>query len=165
MGTAHILMGTVRIAHILMGTVRIAHILMGTVRIAHIMCLCVQVATQAVVKVMQEKPACSNSDIESQLLEAAKNGDIDVVKVSYGSSLSLTPLSSPLSYLLPISSVLQRLCTPKNVNCRDMQGRFSTPLHFAAGYNRVETVEFLLKNKADVNAKDKGYSRITTQNT
>ena len=146
---------------------------MGTVRIAHIMCLCVQVATQAVVKVMQEKPACSNSDIESQLLEAAKNGDIDVVKVSWGSSLSLTPLSpppspplsSPLSYLLPVSSILQRLCTPKNVNCRDMQGRFSTPLHFAAGYNRVETVEFLLKNKADVNAKDKGYSIITTQNT
>ena len=66
---------------------------MGTVRIAHIMCLCVQVATQAVVKVMQEKPACSNSDIESQLLEAAKNGDIDVVKVSCGSS---PPLSSPL---------------------------------------------------------------------
>ena len=33
-------------------------------------------------KVLQEKPQqCSNSDIESQLLEAAKSGDIDVVKV------------------------------------------------------------------------------------
>ena len=41
MGTAHILMGTVRIAHILMGTVRIAHTLMGTVRIVHIQCTCI----------------------------------------------------------------------------------------------------------------------------
>ena len=45
------------------------------------MCVGVQVATPAVVKVLHERPACTNSDIESQLLEAAKNGDIDVVKV------------------------------------------------------------------------------------
>lgn len=37
-----------------------------------------------------------------------------------------------------------------------MQGRFSTPLHFAAGYNRVEVVEYLLHQNADVTAKDKG---------
>lgn len=61
----------------------------------------------------------------------------------------------PLS-LLWLPFPLQRLCTPQNVNCRDMRGRFSTPLHFAAGYNRVEIVEFLLKNGADVHAKDKG---------
>ena len=33
----------------------------------------------------------------------------------------------------------------------------STPLHFAAGYNRVTVVEFLLTSGADVHAKDKGY--------
>ena len=37
-----------------------------------------------------------------------------------------------------------------------MEGRQSTPLHFAAGFNRVEVVEFLLSMGADVQAKDKG---------
>jgi len=45
------------------------------------------------------------------------------------------------------------------VNCRDIDGRHSTPLHFAAGYNRKAVVEFLLKHGADVHAKDKGYVR------
>ena len=45
---------------------------------------------------------------------------------------------------------------PHIVNCRDLDGRHSTPLHFAAGYNRVGVVEFLLQNGADVHAKDKG---------
>jgi len=42
------------------------------------------------------------------------------------------------------------------VNCRDLDGRHSTPLHFAAGYNRKTVVELLLKHGADVHAKDKG---------
>ena len=50
----------------------------------------------------------------------------------------------------------QQLCTPQNVNCRDLEGRHSTPLHFAAGYNRVAVVEYLLHHGADVHAKDKG---------
>ena len=33
----------------------------------------------------------------------------------------------------------------------------STPLHLAAGYNRVRVVQLLLKHRADVHAKDKGY--------
>jgi tankyrase len=45
---------------------------------------------------------------------------------------------------------------PHIVNCRDVDGRHSTPLHFAAGYNRVSVVEFLLAHGADVHAKDKG---------
>ena len=45
---------------------------------------------------------------------------------------------------------------PQIVNCRDLEGRHSTPLHFAAGYNRVGVVEFLLSKGADVHAKDKG---------
>lgn len=53
--------------------------------------------------------------------------------------------------------LFQKLLTPQNVNCKDTDGRNSTPLHFAAGYNRVEIVEYLLKNGANVHAKDKGY--------
>ena len=54
---------------------------------------------------------------ERIFLEAARSGDLDTVK---------------------------RLCNTANVNCRDFEGRQSTPLHFAAGYNRVEVVEYLL---------------------
>lgn len=53
-------------------------------------------------------------------------------------------------------SILQKLCTVQSVNCRDIEGRQSTPLHFAAGYNRVSVVEYLLQHGADVHAKDKG---------
>ena len=52
---------------------------------------------------------------------------------------------------------MQKLCNNVTVNCRDLDGRCSTPLHFAAGYNRVRVVEYLLTNGADVHAKDKGY--------
>lgn len=52
---------------------------------------------------------------------------------------------------------IKQLCSPQNVNCRDLEGRHSTPLHFAAGYNRVSVVEYLLHHGADVHAKDKGY--------
>jgi len=51
---------------------------------------------------------------------------------------------------------IQRLLTPENINCRDSEGRNSTPLHLAAGYNNYEVAEYLLENGADVNASDKG---------
>lgn len=51
---------------------------------------------------------------------------------------------------------VQRLVTPENINCRDSQGRNSTPLHLAAGYNNFEVAEYLLEQGADVNAQDKG---------
>ncbi|XP_060795530.1 poly [ADP-ribose] polymerase tankyrase-2-like isoform X1 [Neoarius graeffei] len=70
-----------------------------------------------------------NLDTDRQLLEASKSGDLETVK---------------------------KLCTLQNVNCRDAEGRQSTPLHFAAGYNRVAVVEYLLQHGADVHAKDKG---------
>ena len=41
-------------------------------------------------------------------------------------------------------------------NFSHSQGRNSTPLHLAAGYNNLEVAEFLLENGADVNAQDKG---------
>ena len=68
-------------------------------------------------------------DDTRKLLEAAKTGDLETVK---------------------------QCCNSKTVNCRDLDGRHSTPLHFAAGYNRVTVVLFLLENGADVHAKDKG---------
>lgn len=51
---------------------------------------------------------------------------------------------------------VQRLVTPENINCCDAQGRNSTPLHLAAGYNNFEVAEFLLENGAEVNSQDKG---------
>lgn len=51
---------------------------------------------------------------------------------------------------------VQRLLTPRNVNCKDSEGRNSTPLHLASGYNNIEVAEFLLKNGAQVNIPDKG---------
>ncbi|VEL18684.1 unnamed protein product [Protopolystoma xenopodis] len=63
------------------------------------------------------------------------------------------------------------LLTPQNVNCHANDGRKSTPLHLAAGYNRLfdshltsvvffvistKIVKLLLSRGADVQAKDKG---------
>ena len=48
------------------------------------------------------------------------------------------------------------MVSPSNVNCIDNQGRLSTPLHLAAGFNHLEIAELLLKSGADVNASDKG---------
>ena len=76
-------------------------------------------------------PAAAGTDVEYQLLEAAKAGDLELVKKIVSDH-------------------------PHIVNCRDLDGRHSTPLHFAAGYNRVGVVEFLLSKAADVHAKDKG---------
>ena len=51
---------------------------------------------------------------------------------------------------------LQHLLTPLNVNIHAQDGRRSTPLHLAAGYNRTRIVQLLLNHGADVHAKDKG---------
>uniref|UniRef100_H3D6S3 Poly [ADP-ribose] polymerase n=1 Tax=Tetraodon nigroviridis TaxID=99883 RepID=H3D6S3_TETNG len=88
-----------------------------------------QMGNEAVQQILSENVPVRNSDVDYRLLEAAKAGDLDTVK---------------------------SLCTPQNVNCRDLEGRHSTPLHFAAGYNRVSVVEYLLHHGADVHAKDKG---------
>lgn len=77
-------------------------------------------------------PPAGSADVECQLLESAKAGDLDQVQRLLGSF-------------------------PHIVNCRDLDGRHSTPLHFASGYNRVPVVEYLLQLGADVHAKDKGY--------
>lgn len=123
-----------------------------------------------------------NSDVDYRLLEAAKAGDLDTVKVrdaalplllgflpetncvitgaqgapERGPRASAGLPRRPPSRCDPLSVRLQSLCTPQSVNCRDLEGRHSTPLHFAAGYNRVSVVEYLLHHGADVHAKDKG---------
>ncbi|XP_051533470.1 poly [ADP-ribose] polymerase tankyrase-1-like isoform X3 [Myxocyprinus asiaticus] len=88
-----------------------------------------QMGNEAVQQILNENIPVRNSDVDYRLLEAAKAGDLDTVK---------------------------QLCSSQNVNCRDLEGRHSTPLHFAAGYNRVALVEYLLHHGADVHAKDKG---------
>uniref|UniRef100_A0A672NPL4 Poly [ADP-ribose] polymerase n=1 Tax=Sinocyclocheilus grahami TaxID=75366 RepID=A0A672NPL4_SINGR len=88
-----------------------------------------QMGNEAVQQILNENIPVRNSDVDYRLLEAAKAGDLDTVK---------------------------QLCSPQNVNCRDLEGRHSTPLHFAAGYNRVAVVEYFLHHGADVHAKDKG---------
>ncbi|MCI4392341.1 hypothetical protein PGIGA_G00144960 [Pangasianodon gigas] len=88
-----------------------------------------QMGNEAVQQILSENIPTRNSDADYRFLEAAKAGDLDTVK---------------------------QLCSPQNVNCRDLEGRHSTPLHFAAGYNRVAVVEYLLQHGADVHAKDKG---------
>lgn len=88
-----------------------------------------QLASENVQKILKDPP--DTEMIECQLLEAAKAGDLDTVRRIV-------------------------LANPHTVNCRDLDGRHSTPLHFAAGYNRVPVVEFLLENGAEVHAADKG---------
>lgn len=88
-----------------------------------------QLASENVLKILKDVP--DTGDLATQLLEAAKGGALETVQRIVRSNLHL-------------------------VNCRDLDGRHSTPLHFAAGYNRVEVVEFLLENGAEVHASDKG---------
>lgn len=85
-----------------------------------------QLASDSVLKLLKNPP-----DSESNLLEAAKAGDLDAVRRIV-------------------------LNNPHTVNCRDLDGRHSTPLHFAAGFNRVPVVQFLLEHGAEVHAADKG---------
>ncbi|KAB7507404.1 Tankyrase-1 [Armadillidium nasatum] len=91
----------------------------------------IQVSTDAVQRLLHDDPPGTGVDTEQQLLEASKSGDMECVR-----------------RVLSIQ--------PHLVNLRDLDGRHSTPLHFAAGYNRVAIVEFLLQHGADVHAKDKG---------
>lgn len=89
-----------------------------------------QVAKENVLKILKDPPSDA-IDLEMQLLEASKSGDLTTVKRIVTSN-------------------------PRIVNCRDIDGRHSSPLHFASGYNRIPVVEFLLENGADVHASDKG---------
>lgn len=88
-------------------------------------------ANEQIQKLIANHRLTSKGNAEHQLLEASRCGDLEVVRM-----------------------ILSK--HPHFVNCRDVDGRQSTPLHFAAGYNRIEVVEYLLEHNADVHAKDKG---------
>lgn len=77
-----------------------------------------------------EQSMSRNMDVQL-LLEACKSGDLDVV---------------------------ERILTnePSLVHCSDTEGRLSTPLHFAAGYNRVDVCKLLINRfRASVHACDR----------
>ncbi|XP_072943225.1 poly [ADP-ribose] polymerase tankyrase [Epargyreus clarus] len=78
----------------------------------------------------QPPDACANA-AALRLLEAARTGDVETARTILDTR-------------------------PRLVNCRDVDGRHSTPLHFAAGYNRLPLAQLLLQRGADVHAKDKG---------
>lgn len=92
-----------------------------------------QIASENVVNILKNPP--DTTDLEVQLLDASKTGDLETV---------------------------QRIIlnNPNIVNCRDLDGRHSTPLHFASGYNRIAIVEFLLESGAEVHASDKGNNNL-----
>ncbi|KER23057.1 hypothetical protein T265_08999 [Opisthorchis viverrini] len=120
-------------------------------------------------------PSVSNrtwADLVLQLLEAAKSGDVELVRriitthqqqrcdqgaLHPGGALQYAAQDSASGQTSDgIDSGRDPSSVMDLINCRDMDGRHSTPLHFAAGYNRLSVVELLLQYGADVHAKDKG---------
>ncbi|XP_031410443.1 poly [ADP-ribose] polymerase tankyrase-2 [Meleagris gallopavo] len=83
-------------------------------------------------------------------LDLVKDGDTDIQDLLRGDAALLDAAKKGCL------ARVKKLCSPDNVNCRDTQGRHSTPLHLAAGYNNLEVAEYLLQHGADVNAQDKG---------
>ncbi len=105
--------------------------------------------------------AAAWASVVLQLLEAAKAGDVEMVcqlimtfqgnTTGGGTSESANTLNTTTAGTTTATRSPTDL-----INGREFDGRHSTPLHFAAGYNRLAVVEVLLKFGADVHAKDKG---------
>uniref|UniRef100_A0A1D5RCD4 Poly [ADP-ribose] polymerase n=1 Tax=Macaca mulatta TaxID=9544 RepID=A0A1D5RCD4_MACMU len=137
-----------------------------------------QMGNEAVQQILSESTPIRTSDVDYRLLEASKAGDLETVKHGADPTKKNRDGNTPLDLVkegdTDIQDLLrgdaalldaakkgclarvQKLCTPENINCRDTQGRNSTPLHLAAGYNNLEVAEYLLEHGADVNAQDKG---------
>ncbi|VDP70269.1 unnamed protein product [Echinostoma caproni] len=113
------------------------------------------------------------ADTVLQLLEAAKAGDVEMVRrliTAHQEGIAGRAALHPGGAYVANSSyggtrdvddfapgTASAAGPPMDlINCRDIDGRHSTPLHFAAGYNRLAVVELLLQYNADVHAKDKG---------
>ncbi|XP_046795810.1 poly [ADP-ribose] polymerase tankyrase-1 isoform X2 [Gallus gallus] len=137
-----------------------------------------QIGNEAVQQILSESTPVRTSDVDYRLLEASKAGDLETVKHGADPTKKNRDGNTPLDLVkegdTDIQDLLrgdaalldaakkgclarvQKLCTQENINCRDTQGRNSTPLHLAAGYNNLEVAEYLLEHGADVNAQDKG---------
>ena len=83
-------------------------------------------------------------------LDLVRDGDQDISDLLRGDAALLD--AAKKGHLARV----HKLVTQQNINCRDSQGRNSTPLHLAAGYNNLDVAEYLLEHGADVNAQDKG---------
>jgi len=73
-------------------------------------------------------PYKKNRDGQSPL-DIAKDSDIKDILLGDAAVLDAAKSGSVAR--------IQKLLTPENVNCRDVHGRNSTPLHLAAGYNNI----------------------------
>ena len=71
-----------------------------------------------------------NTDLELQLFEACRRGEMTKIQKLVGQQV--------------------------DINAKDLNGRKSTALHFAAGFGRRDAVECLLSNGARVNTQDDG---------
>lgn len=83
-------------------------------------------------------------------LDLVRDGDQDIADLLRGDAALLD--AAKKGHLARV----HKLVNAQNINCRDSQGRNSTPLHLAAGYNNLDVAEYLLEHGADVNAQDKG---------
>ena len=95
-------------------------------------------------------PNLKNRDGQSALDLAAQLDDEDLIDILKG---DLAILDACKKGNL---QKVKKLLTTSNVNCRDSNGRHSSPLHLAAGYNHLDIAEYLLQNNANPEIKDKG---------
>lgn len=64
-------------------------------------------------------------------LDMVKDGDTDIQDLLRGDAALLDAAKKGCL------ARVQKLCSPENINCRDTQGRNSTPLHLAGNLVRV----------------------------
>lgn len=64
-------------------------------------------------------------------LDMVKDGDTDIQDLLRGDAALLDAAKKGCL------ARVQKLCSPENINCRDTQGRNSTPLHLAGNHRRA----------------------------
>lgn len=69
-------------------------------------------------------------------LDLVKEGDTDIQDLLRGDAALLDAAKKGCL------ARVQKLCTPENINCRDTQGRNSTPLHLAGKHHKCIQISF-----------------------